>query len=85
MIIIFDLWFFLHQDWPINEAIVKEKTGENIQHAYIQAIKKIESTPDNQLLQGVGQLLDNKQKDWVKAKLKSELIFLLKLRLDTLP
>lgn len=79
---LFDLWFFLHQDWPVDEAIVKEKTGEDIQHAYAQAVEKVESTPDNQLLQGVGQLLDNKQKDWVKAKLKSELIFLLKLRLD---
>lgn len=79
---LFDLWFFLNQDWPINETIVREKTNRDIQHAYALAIKKIESTPDNQLLQGVGQLLDNKQKDWVKTKLKSELIFLLKLRLD---
>lgn len=69
---LFDLWFFLNHDWPIDKAIVREKTGENIQHAYALAIKKVESIPDNYLLQGA----------WVKTKLKSELIFLLKLRLD---
>lgn len=82
---LFDLWFFLNHDWPIDKAIVKEKTNQDIQHAYALAIKKVESIPDNHLLQGVGELLDNKQKTWVKIKLKSELIFLLKLRLDTLP
>lgn len=80
---LFDLWFFLHEDWPIDEAIVKEKTGKDIQDAYNEAIKKVESTPDNHLLQGMGELLNNKQKDWVKSKLKPELIFLLKLRHNT--
>jgi hypothetical protein len=30
----------------------------------------------------MGEILDNKQKDWVKSKLKTETIFLLKLALD---
>lgn len=35
------------------------------------------------MLAGMGELLTDKQKVWVKNKLKDELIFLLNLLLDT--
>ena len=36
---------------------------------------------DRNILSGIGELLDEKQKIWVKSKLKTETIFLLKLAL----
>jgi len=36
---------------------------------------------DRNILSDIGELLDEKQKIWVKSKLKTETIFLLKLAL----
>jgi len=37
---------------------------------------------DHHLLDGLGEFLTEKQKAWVKMKLKSETLFLLKIMLD---
>jgi hypothetical protein len=42
-------------------------------------IKELEEMSDKNILSGIGELLDQKQKAWVKAYLRSETIFLLKL------
>lgn len=80
---IFDVWYFLSNNWAADHKLIKDLTGKKLRQVYEQALKKVSSTPDNQLLQGMGELLTPQQKDWVKAKLKSELIFLLKLQLET--
>lgn len=80
----FDLWFFLQNDFGMNETLVKERTDLSLKKALQAAIKKGESLKKNQLLQGLGELLDKKQKLWVREKLKEELIFQLKLRLTSL-
>jgi len=36
---------------------------------------------DRQILAGMGELLDEKQKAWVKTRLRTETIFQLKLKL----
>lgn len=40
------------------------------------------TTCDCGILSGLGELLDNKQKTWVKSQLRSDTIFLLKLALS---
>lgn len=80
---LFDLWFFLQKGWAINERILLEKSGVPTREALRQAIDKVGKLPRNQLLQGSGELLDKKQKVWVKEKLKEELLFQLKLYLET--
>lgn len=37
---------------------------------------------DQNILSGMGELLDAKQKNWVKTKLRIETVFLLKLKLQ---
>jgi len=76
---LFDLWFFLKNKWTINPAALKEKTGLTIKRALARAVKKTGKIKPNQLLQGMGELLDQKQKSWVKSKLVSETIFYLRL------
>jgi len=44
-----------------------------------KCIAGLEKLPDRNILSGIGELLDVKQKAWVKAKLKPETIFYLKL------
>lgn len=81
----FDLEFFLRNNWPIDEDIIKEKTGFSPKEAFKKAIKLVEGINQNELLRGLGELLqDNKQKAWVKDKLKDELLFQLRLFLSGL-
>jgi len=48
---------------------------------YIRA-DKLEEMNDKNILNGIGELLTEKQKAWAKAKLKLETILQLKLRLE---
>lgn len=79
---LFDLWFFLKNDWAISERVIKERTGLSLKEALAKAIEKAKSISKKQLLQGLGDLLEKRQKNWVKDRLKQELIFYLKLYLE---
>ena len=79
---IFDVWFFLNNDWPINKDIIEKRTGMSFKDFLQKCIKALEKLPDRGILAGMGELLDAKQKDWVRAKLKSEVVFHLKLKLE---
>ncbi|OGM05625.1 hypothetical protein A2125_00420 [Candidatus Woesebacteria bacterium GWB1_43_5] len=76
---LFDLWFFLKNNWQINEEVVNEKTGMSMPEALEKAEGKVMAVKKTELLAGLGDLLDNKQKAWVKEKLQEELLFLLRL------
>ena len=78
---LFDLWFFLKNDWEINEKLVLEKTGLSFKKAVKKAIGKLKKIKKRQLLQGLGELLDEKQKQWVRENLVRELMFYLKLKI----
>ena len=79
---IFDVWYFLQNEWPVNKKIVENRMNMDFKEFLQECIDVLEKMSDKNILSGMGELLDNKQKDWVKAKLKSETIFLLKLRLN---
>lgn len=81
----FDLEFFLRNNWSIDEEVVKEKTGLSPKEAFKKAIKKVEAVNQDQLLEGLGELLESgQQKVWVKTKLKDELLFQLRLFEDSI-
>lgn len=77
----YDLWFFLKEEWDIDEHIVQEHCQISLVEALQKAIQKAEEMNQKIVLQGLGELLDEKQKAWVREKLKDELIFQLRLRL----
>ena len=79
---IFDVWFFGQKDWPINKEIVEKRTEVPFKDFLQKCIEALEKLPDRDILAGMGELLDEKQKAWVKAKLRTEVIFQLKLRLE---
>jgi predicted nucleotidyltransferase component of viral defense system len=79
---IYDVWFFLNKDWPINKKIVEERTGMPFKNFLEKCIEALEKLPDRGILAGMGELLDEKQKIWAKEKLRTETIFQLKLRLE---
>lgn len=81
---VYDVWFFLKNNWPINEKIVEKRTGMTLQEFLPLCIGILETKSDRGILSGVGELLDEKQKRWAKEKLRGETIFLLRLLIDSL-
>ena len=79
---IYDVWFFSKNNWPINKEIVEKRAQMSFSEFLQKAIIKLENFNDHNILEGMGELLDDKQKVWAKANLKSETIFLLKLALE---
>ena len=80
---IFDVWFFLSDNWRINRKIVEKRAQLPFKEFLRKCIGLLEKVGSRHILSGIGELLNEKQKTWVKAKLISETIFLLKLKLDS--
>lgn len=80
---IFDVWFFLQNDWPINKEIVEKRTSMPFKDFMQKCIEMLEKLSDREILAGMGELLDEKKKTWVKTRLRVETIFQLKLRLES--
>ncbi len=79
---IFDVWFFSKNNWPINRAIVEARAGMPFKDLVQKCIEQLEKMNDRNILDGVGELLTESQKDWARAKLRTDTIFLLKVLLE---
>ena len=80
---VFDVQFFLAHDWPVNKKIVEDRMKVSYREFLKNAIEAVEKKVDERdILSGMGELLTEKQKAWVKAKLKSETLFALRLALE---
>lgn len=75
---IYDIWYFAKNNWDINQKVIRLITKKNIEEYLNECILIIEQVQDNQILQGLGELVSEKQKKWVKMNLRKEAIFLLK-------
>lgn len=80
---IYDIWVFLNNQWSINKEIVELRTGMGFGKYIEKCIKFVESYDNKHILHGMGELLSEKQKVWVKEKLKDEVVFLLKLMIES--
>lgn len=79
---VYDVWFFLKNHWDINEEFLKVQTGMTLVPALKAAVKKVQPVKATELLGGLGELLDNKQKTWAREHLVEDAVFQLRLRLD---
>jgi hypothetical protein len=80
---IFDVWSFSKNNWEINKEIVEKRTGMSYKKFLEVCIKELEDMDNNDILKGLGELVTEKQKAWIKSKLKLETIIQLKLRLES--
>jgi len=80
---IYDVWFFLKQRFPINKAIVEQRSGMAFAELIEICIHQLEAMSNRHILDGVGELLTSSQKDWARAKLRQDTIALLRLRLES--
>ncbi|RFT15859.1 MAG: hypothetical protein OP8BY_2257 [Candidatus Saccharicenans subterraneus] len=77
---VYDVWFFLRNLWPINKEIVERRTKMSFKDYLKKCIAYVESLSDRSILAGMGELLDEKQKAWVREHLKKDTVYLLKIR-----
>ena len=80
---IYDVWFFLQHRFPINKAIVEQRSKMTFAELLQKCIGQLEKMSNRHILDGVGELLTASQKDWAKARLRQETISLLKLRIES--
>lgn len=79
---VFDCWFFMKNQTPVNKRIVELRMEMPFQNYLQKCIDNIETLSDKSLLHGMGELLDVKMKNFVRVKLRSEVIGLLKFYKD---
>lgn len=77
---IYDVWYFLSKNFPLNEDIVKARTNQSLKLLVTTCIDQIEKIPSRNVLSGLGELLSPSQKDWARTKLRPETISLLTIR-----
>lgn len=80
---IYDVWFFLEHHWSINKEIIHKRTTLSFQQLFEKCIEQLEKMDNRHILDGLGELLTESQKDWCRAKLRTDTIFLLKARLES--
>lgn len=76
---IYDIHYFAKSNWDINAEVIKERTEKTTKEYLSDCIAFIEKVKDNQIMQGLGELIDSeKEKAWVRNHLKADTIFMLK-------
>jgi len=74
---IFDCHFFMQNRTPINKNIVETRMGMQFSDYLQKCINKLESISDKGMLNGLGELMDDEIKKFVRTKLRTETINLL--------
>ena len=76
---IFDCWFFMQRRTAINKSIVELRMEMTLSDYLQKCIEHLESISNRVLLHGLGEMMDDNIKKFVKTKLRSEVIGLLKI------
>lgn len=75
---IFDCWFFMERRTPINKSLIEARMGIPFSDYLQKCIDFLENKSDKGLLNSLGDLLTAEMKDFVRKKLRTETIMLLK-------
>ena len=83
---LFDVHYFLSSTYvnEINYEIIKDRTGKDPVNFYKDLYKFVDNVNSSTILNGLGEILDRSQKDWMKAKLKKELLGLIERQIEVL-
>ena len=79
---IFDCWWFMSRQTPVKTVIIENLTQKTYSD-YIQAcIHAMENLPKRSLLYGLGELLEQDMKPFVRNRLRTEILTLLRFYKD---
>ena len=79
---VFDCWYFMSKQIPVNKSIIENRMQMPYANYLQQCIDKLENTKGKSMLQGLGELMDQNIKLFVRTRLRSETISLLKFFKD---
>lgn len=74
---VFDCWFFLNTQTPVNANIVESRMGMPFPDYLQRCIDSLEQVSDKTIMNGLGELTDGEIKKFAKTKLKKETLSLL--------
>ena len=79
---IFDCWWFMSRRTPLKTAIIESMTQKTYSDSMQDCIHTIENLPKRSLLYGLGELLEQDMKPFVRNKLRSEILTLMRFYKD---
>lgn len=80
---IYDVYFFAKNNWPINKKLIEDRSKMSFREILVKCVDLLEKMDNRHIFDGLGEMLTQFQKDWARAKLRTETIFLLKLMLES--
>ena len=79
---IYDVYFFFKANWEINDEIIKERTWKTKKELLHEISAKLKALSENyKIPDGLWEVLDSKQKSFVKEKLLKELIWIIEFNI----
>ena len=75
---IFDCWFFMKNQTPVNKEIVEFRMEMPFREYIQKCIEKLESIKNKRILHGMGDLMEEDLKKFVRTKLRTETLELLR-------
>ena len=80
---IYDVYFFFKNNWSINDKIIFERTWKTKKELFQVILEKLENLPDNyKILDWLWEVLNEKQKSFVRNKLIKDLIWIIEFGLE---
>jgi len=79
---IFDCWWFMSRQTPVKTAMIENLTQKTYSDYMQDCIYAMENLPKRSLLYGLGELLEQDMKTFVRNKLRTEILTLLRFYKD---
>jgi len=79
---IFDCWWFMSRQTPVKTAMIENLTQKTYPDYMQECINAMENLPKRSLLYGLGELLEQDMKTFVRNKLRIEILTLLRFYKD---
>jgi predicted nucleotidyltransferase component of viral defense system len=79
---VFDSWFFMNNKTPVNINTIESRMRKDYKNYMQQCIEQVSQISEKKLIQGLGELLTEDMKKFVKRSLKQEALHLLQFYRD---
>ncbi|HPM38936.1 MAG TPA: nucleotidyl transferase AbiEii/AbiGii toxin family protein [Candidatus Pacearchaeota archaeon] len=75
---IYDINYFAKNNWDIDEEAVKSISNRDKKEQLLLCLKVIDKIKDNEIMTGLGELVKEEEKEWIRKDLREETIFMIK-------
>lgn len=80
---LYDVHFFLKEGWDIDPEVLRAYGFGSVSEYLSECVGFVEKIPDNTLLAGLGELVDEEEKAFIRNRMKEEVIFLMRASIET--